>query len=290
MNKRMSRHVWNVDLDIPRSLMDKRIKNCMHKLGWQHAIRLILEREIPFSALKIAEVGCGTGTTALTFSLLGASVTLLDYNRQVLDKSCDLYTLYNCTAEFVQADCMNVPSEKLRGKFDVVISSGLAEHFIGDDREECIRYHRLLLKKGGFAYIGVPNKLSPFYQWVKGFRKLTGSWKLEIELPFTKQELKNFAAKVGFTEAYVIGNAPLKKDLIDYSLGFGAAVKELFPSSLQERLRLLKKRETTCLTSVDDLRRYCQDIVSSIRRGFFRGHRSPLTNTLSAGLILFAFN
>jgi 2-polyprenyl-3-methyl-5-hydroxy-6-metoxy-1,4-benzoquinol methylase len=290
MGRRMLEHEWNVDIDISRSLMDDRIKNCTQKLGWQHATRLILERGLPFSALKIAEVGCGTGTTALTFSLLGASVTLLDYNRQVLDKSHDIYTLYDCTAEFVQADCMDVPSEKLRGKFDVVISSGLAEHFIGGDREECIRYHKLLLKEGGFAYIGVPNKLSPFYQWVKGFRKLTGSWKLEIELPFTKQELKNFAAKVGFKEAYIIGNAPLKKDLIDYSLGFGSAVKELFPSSLQERLRSRKEREMTCLTSTDDLRRYCQDIVSSIRRGFFRKHRSPLTNTLSAGLILFALN
>lgn len=270
--------------------MNRRLRTCTNYLGWQHAMRLILEKGVPFSGVKIAEVGCGTGTMSLTFGLLGAAITLIDFSHQVLEQARRIYDLFDCTAEFIQADCMEPPVADLAGRFDFVISGGLAEHFIGEDREKCVRYHRILLKEGGIAYIGVPNKLSPFYQWIKEFRKLTGTWRIEIEVPFTPKELKTLAKKIGFKEAYVIGNAPLRKDLIDYSRGFGSAVKELFPSSVQKRLRARKERDTTRSDNTDDMRRYCQDMVYAIRSGCFRRPRSPLVNTFSAGLILFVFN
>lgn len=283
----MSKDVWDIDFEISKSIMDRRIKNCTNYLGWQHAARLMLDRGKPFHNLKIAEVGCGTGTTSLTFGLLGASVTLLDSNPRVLRKAHDIYSLYDCGADLIHADCTDTPMVKLRGKFDFVISSGLAEHFMGADREKCIRYHRRLLNNGGIAYIGVPNKLSPFYQWVTAFKKLTGTWKLEVEIPFTRKELKQLAISVGFKGAYVIGNAPLTKDLIDYSRGFGSAIKELFPSYIHDKLPSLKVRAGL---NTNDMRRHCQDMVEAISRGDLKRPRSPLTNTFSAGLILFAFN
>lgn len=290
MNKRMPQDVWDIDFDISKSTMDRRIWICTHHFGWQHAVRLILDRKIPFNLLRIAEVGCGTGTTSLTFGLLGTSVTLVDFNQRILEKALDIYKFYDCEAELILSDCMDTPVDALRGKFDLVISSGLAEHFVGEDRKKCIRYHRLLLKEGAFAYIGVPNKLSPFYQWTKEFMKLTGMWNLEIEVPFTKQELKDIAEKVGFKEAYVIGNAPLKKDLIDYSRWFGSTVKELFPSSVLERLRAQKEIKTTRSDGTDDMRRYCQSIVTAIKGNNVKRPHSSIVNTFSAGLILFAFN
>jgi len=288
----MSEDIWDVDFDITKSksMMDRRIRICTLHFGWQHAVRVILEKGTPFHKLKIAEVGCGTGTTSLTFCLLGASVTLLDFNQRVLKNAGAIYKLYDCKAELVLADCMDTPVDELRGKFDLVVSSGLAEHFIGDDRERCILYHKLLLKNGGFAYIDVPNKLSPFYQCVKTFKKLTGTWNLEIEVPFTPRELKTLAIKVGFKNACVIGSAPLKKDLIDYSRGFGSAVKELFPSPVLEMLRARKEKATTRSDARDDMRLYCRDMVTAISRGYFKRPRSLLVNTFSAGLILFAFN
>jgi len=290
MNKRMSEDIWDVDFDITKSMMDRRIRICTLHFGWQHAVRVILERGTPFHKLKIAEVGCGTGTTSLTFCLLGTSVTLLDFNQCALKNARDIYKLYDCKAELVLADCMDTPVDELRGKFDFVVSSGLAEHFSGIDREACIRYHRLLLKDGGIAYIGVPNTLSLFYQWVRSFRKLTGTWELEIEIPFSPKELKFLAKKVGFNEAYIIGNAPLGKDLIDYSRGFGSAVKQLFPAYVQERLQTQRERKKIQSYILDDMRRYCQDMVDAISRGYFKRPRSLLVNTFSAGLILFAFN
>jgi SAM-dependent methyltransferase len=290
MNKRMSENIWDVDFDITKLMMDRRIRICTLHFGWQHAIRVILGKGTPFHKLKIAEVGCGTGTTSLAFCLLGTSVTLLDFNQRVLKNARDIYKLYDCKAELVLADCMDTPVDELRGKFDFVVSSGLAEHFIGDDRERCILYHKLLLKNGGFAYIDVPNKLSPFYQWIKEFRKLTGTWNLEIEVPFTPRELKTLAIKIGFKNACVIGSAPLQTDFIDYSRGFGSAVKELFPFTVQEMLRARKEKKMTRSDASDDMRQYCRDMVNAISRGYFKKPRSLLVNTFSAGLILFAFD
>jgi SAM-dependent methyltransferase len=290
MNKRMSEDIWNPDSDITRQMMDWRIKSSTRYFGWQHAIRIMLERKVPFNTLKIAEIGCGTGTMSLSFGILGASITLLDFNQLVLEKTRDIFDLYDCEADFIRVDCMEPPLAGLKRRFDFVFSGGLAEHFIGEDRETCIQYHKLLLKKGGFAYIGVPNKLSPFYQWIRIFRKLTGTWDLEIEIPYSPKELKFLAKKTGFKKMYIIGNAPLGKDFIDYSRGFGSAVKQLLPVYVQERLQAHKKREELLSYIPRDMRRYCQDMVDAINRGYFKRPRSPLLNTFSAGIILFALN
>jgi hypothetical protein len=200
-----------------------------------------------------------------------------------------IYNLFDCTAELLQADCMDPPFSDLRDKFDIVISSGLAEHFAGEDRETCIRYHRLLLKKGGFAYIEVPNKLSLFYQGVRWFRTLTGTWGLEVEIPFSPNELKSLAKKVGFKEAYTIGNAPLTKDFIDYARGFGSAVKQLLPDYIKERVPNRRESDKMQPSVPTDIRSYCHDTVASLNHGFHTELSSCIVNNFSAGIVLFAF-
>lgn len=291
MGKRMSEDIWESNLDISKEIMDRRLRNCISNfLSWQHTIRLILERRVSFNTLKIAEVGCGSGTLSLTFAIMGASVTLLDYNQRVLEKAKEIYKLYGCSSEIVKADCMETPIADLIGKFDLVISSGLAEHFIGVDREKCIEYHRHLLKKDGFACIGVPNKFSPFYQWIRLFKKLTGTWELEIEVPFSPGELKCIAKKVGFRKAYVIGNMTLMRDLKDYTLGFGSAVKQLLPNILKAKLKALKNEERKGKSYSDhDIKRYLNDMAEMKKRNISKSS-SSLVNNLSAGIYLFAFN
>ncbi len=290
MAQSMSDGVWESESYLSRAIMDRRIRVCTGFLSWQHIVRIILEKKIPVNCLKIAEVGCGTGTLSLTFGLMGASVTLIDFNQTVLEKAKKIYDLYNCVAEFVKADCLELPTYNLREKFDLVISSGLAEHFIDGDRDRCLRYHKYLLNLNGFACIGVPNALSPFYQFVRKFKKLTGTWEIDIEIPYTPGELRVRAERIGFMEVYVIGNAPLKKDVIDYLRGFGAAIKALFPAYVRKRLVLSKEIKNDQFNDIDDMRNYCQDIVHSINQGFLKRPHSPLIDHLSAGIYLFAFN
>jgi len=291
MNKRMSPEIWN-PASISKAMMDQKIKNCTTNfLAWHHIARLVLERGIPLKELKIAEVGSGTGALSLAFALLGADVCLIDYNEKVLKSSADIYQVYGCNVKTVVADCMELPDSDLRERFDVVISCGLAEHFIGTDRERCIAYHKYLLKNNGFVCIGVPNKLSPFYQWIKSFRKMTGTWDLEIEIPYSPGELIFLASKVGLKKLYVIGNMPLKRDFIVYSLGFLSAVKDLMPTGFQKRLKVWKTvKKVGSSADLIDINRHCNSIIALVDKDLIKKPSSWLTNNFSAGIYLFAFN
>lgn len=292
---KMDEKAWDdKSIEITKIAMDQRIKTGTSYRGWQHTVKLLFQNCIPFKELKVAEVGCGTGTFSLTFGLLGASVTLIDYNQNVIDRTKKLYALYDCRARFIRANCLEPPSSEISGDFDLVVSGGLAEHFTGEDRERCILYHRLLLKEGGMAFIGVPNMYSPFYQWIRFSRKLTGTWGIELEVPFSNAELKRLAAKAGFKNFYVIGNAPLIKDLLVYSRGFVSALIDTLPDTFQKRLRMwksgIKISERLVSSAQEDIKSFCANKVESIRQNAHKMPRDFWADRFSAGLILFAFN
>lgn len=274
----------------------QRIKTCISYRGWQHVMSLIDKMDCAIDELKVAEVGCGTGTMSLTLALLGADVVLFDFNDKVLENTRRIYELYDCKAQFIKASCLEAPPEELTESFDIVISGGLAEHFRGSDRETCIAYHKLLLKKEGIAYIGVPNRFSPFYHWVRSLRKLTGTWKISVEIPFSDRELKRTAGKIGFSDSYVIGSAPLRKDFITYSLGVAAALKEVLPKSIREFIDEMKNASSNKIEtkSVDSSGRNL--IINELHKMRSAGRENEvypltasMTNKFSSGLILFGF-
>ena len=59
---------------------------------------------------------------------------------------------------FVVADCRRIPYAT--GSFDAVYSMGTIEHF--DESEDAVREICRVLKPGGRAIVGVPNRLDPF--------------------------------------------------------------------------------------------------------------------------------
>lgn len=289
-----SQEVWDPgEVELTKTLMDGRIKSCCSYLGWQHAIKFILDKGIPFEKLNVAEVGCGTGTFSLTLGLLGASVTLIDYNDKVLERTKKAYSLYNCEATFIKADCLEKPPAEITRVFDFVISGGLAEHFSGENRSRCIKYHELLLKEGGFAFIGVPNKFSPFYRWIVFFRKLTGTWRIDIEIPFSPSELRRIAESLGFKEYYIKGNAPLSRDLVDYSRGFISAMVDILPIKVGKKVRKVKANIKTRnkselqSPSEEDMKGFCLSQVEQIKHSM--KPKYFLADKFSAGIILFAF-
>src|SRR3989338_10335611 len=83
--------------------MDQRIDTCSSYVGWQRAIMLIHNLGLPWNEVRVAEIGCGSGTFALTMAILGASVTLIDFNRKALEEARKVYAFYNCAAEFIDA-------------------------------------------------------------------------------------------------------------------------------------------------------------------------------------------
>jgi 2-polyprenyl-3-methyl-5-hydroxy-6-metoxy-1,4-benzoquinol methylase len=273
--------------EITKEFMISRIQSLTSALGWEKTVQYILKKKIPFEHLHIAEVGCGTGTFSLIFGLLGAKVVLIDNDPKVIEMAKKVFNIYECRAEFIQMSVLDTAPEFLRNRFDLVVSGGLAEHFRGDDRLKCIAFHEALLREGGFVFIGVPNKLSPFYQIVRLFRIVTGTWRMAIEIPFSYRELTRTAEQVGLAECEVVGNHPLRKDLVIYSLGLISAILELFPDKARRRIRTVKSKKSILDNQNYDARKEILNKISSIKEKLASENRRHLKDFLSAGIILF---
>jgi len=279
---------------LDRAAMQARIISTSSALGWQQTIEYILKKGISFSELNVAEVGCGSGTFSLSLNLLGAKTTLIDFDQDALNTAKQVFSLYKREADFIQADVSKAAPESLKNKFDLIISGGLAEHFVGEAREKCIAFHKDLLRAGGIAYIGVPNKLSPGYQIVKGFKTISGKWKVGVEKPFTYQELKKIGRSVGFKDVEVIGNYPLKKDLKDYSLGLISAILDVLPSAVRDftkRVRRQEKVKESTESKTIEFREEAiiRERVENVKRTLAAKKLKSLKDYLSAGIILFGF-
>ena len=276
--------------------MNARFQTSMPRRGWKHAAKILSSKTPDYSNLEIADVGCGTGTFALLFGLLGAKIVLIDYDKSVLEATKKIYEMWRVKAEFHNLSCLNTPPEYLLDRFDMVSSGGLAEHFTGEDRSRCISFHYKLLKKGGFAYIGVPNALSPFYQAVVGFRRLTATFGIDIEVPFSYGELIHMARKLGFDRYYVLGNEYLRRDCIEYTLGMISACIDILPDKVKTTIRSLQKkvRNQASNAKPENPAEIILDAQNIIRNRINTAQTMPvpssiLADRLSAGLVLFGF-
>ena len=223
-------------------VMNERIRFTLLQRNWRRLIALIKRAGVPFDQLKVAEVGCGTGTCSLMMALLGASVTLIDCNENVLRETRTWFNAYGAAGDFVQADCLEQPPAALMGKYHLVMSGGLAEHFAGGDRLQCFRYHRMLLGDNGLACIGVPNRYSPFLQSVLAFRRLSGTFGISLEIPYSHEELLRVMHEAGFRHGFVSGSESIGQDMLIYSAGFVSALVDVLPLSLSAKLRSWKSR------------------------------------------------
>jgi SAM-dependent methyltransferase len=236
-----SDHEWDPEA-MTKDIMDSRIRFTLSQRNWGRLIAIIKRVGMPFNQLQVAEIGCGTGTCSLMLAFLGASVTLIDCNESVLSETEKCFHAYGATGNFVGADCLEAPPAALRGEYHLVMSGGLAEHFAGEDRLRCFRYHRMLLRNNGLACISVPNRFSPFLQPVLAFRRMTGTFGISLELPYTHGELIHIMREAGFRYGFVSGSASVKRDAFIYSAGFVSALVDCLPPSMSSRLRSWKIR------------------------------------------------
>jgi SAM-dependent methyltransferase len=163
---------------------------------WRAQEALVLERFGGFDGLTVVELGAGRGLNALLYARRGAQVTLLDTSRLVLDQARGIFAGHGLEPELVEADVFALP-EEVRGRFDVSMSFGLCEHFLGGDRRAVVAAHLAALRPGGVAFLGVPNRRSPVYRAWMATLKRRGTWPLGTEEPFTARELAALAREAG---------------------------------------------------------------------------------------------
>lgn len=289
-----SQKIWSPGkIGMQAGQMLRRIDVLLASDTWGNFIRSLLTRHDTVRGLKVAEVGCGSGTMALTLGLLGAEVTLIDFNAEVLEDAARIYKSLGCPVRILKADCLEAPGEGLTGAFDIVLSGGLAEHFEGAYRERCFAYHAALLNAGGIVMIGVPNRLSPFYQWIRLFRMATGTWGLDVEIPFSAWELYRMAGQAGLTGCRVFATASLLKDMYVYSRGFISAIADLLPGGIVSWARIVKAQKENKMPSAKSPGKYAERCCVE-RFEYVRGQRrgpvhAGLTEYFSSGLMLVGF-
>jgi SAM-dependent methyltransferase len=163
---------------------------------WRAQEELIRRRFGGFRRLSVIELGSGRGLNALLYARRGANATLLDLLDLPLEQARELFALHGVEAGFVKGDVFDLP-DGLRGRFDVSMSFGLCEHFLGDRRRAAVAAHLEPLRPGGVALVGVPNRLAPAYRLWKGVMTRRGTWPLGTEEPFSAVELTRLAREAG---------------------------------------------------------------------------------------------
>jgi SAM-dependent methyltransferase len=163
---------------------------------WRAQERIVHARLGGFDGLRAIEIGAGRGLNGLLYARRGAAVTLLDESAFPLEQARTLYAAHGVGFEAVEADVFALPSE-LRGAFDVSMSFGLCEHFLGERRRGVVAAHLELLRPGGLAFLGVPNRHAPAYRLWMGTMKRRGTWPLGTEEPFSAAELASLARAAG---------------------------------------------------------------------------------------------
>ena len=157
---------------------------------WKQAMKFFHQKWGGLKGRHVIEIGCGRATEALLAAREGASVTLVDINKIALNLAEKRFKYYGVDKklQLIQSDVLKL-DKKLLGKFDLCMSLGLAEHFIGINRQKVIDSHAMTLKPGGLAMISVPNRYSiPYRLWMKR-EQVFGKWPYGLELPYSPKEL-----------------------------------------------------------------------------------------------------
>lgn len=106
---------------------------------------------------KILEVGCGSARLSCFLASYGYNIVGLDYSKNALKVAKNNFIQTNNNGEFILGDAVHLPFKD--GSYDVVMSTGLLEHFKNPQPivDEMVR----LLKSEGLFYSDIlPSKFS----------------------------------------------------------------------------------------------------------------------------------
>lgn len=184
--------------------------------------------------LNTIELGSGMGVYSFIFGQRGANPTLLDKSPRALNRAERLFKRQGIKARFLLKDAFN-PGEELRGKFDIAMSFGFAEHFKHPERYNVMKVHYELLKPGGILIVSVPNVLFLPHEFMKAVLRSRKKWSLGYERSFSIPELKKTGEALRLKDCKIIGSS------------FAGDLKRYFGlyrySSIGKRLFGAKRRE-----------------------------------------------
>lgn len=161
----------------------------------------------------VLEIGCGRGTMSLFLkTYLGKETTLLDAETAAINLAREEFDKRDLLADFYIGDALEMPFSE--GKFDAVVSIGLAEHV--DDVNELFGEQFRILKQGGVMIsLNVPKKFSIqiLNMIFRFFKKILGKFNKPIKSDYYRNTLqasdyKRIAVNVGFINVQLIHVCP----------------------------------------------------------------------------------
>ncbi len=156
---------------------------------------------------SVLEIGCANSTWPIYFhQYFDAKVYGLDYSEIGCEKSRSLLEHYKIPGEVYCADLFSPPPELL-GKFDLVVSFGVVEHF--ENTADCLKSCAALVKPGGLLLTLIPNMPS----MIGLIQKFVDREIYDIHMPITKKKFINAHKEAGL---------PLKE--CDYFLSISLSV------------------------------------------------------------------
>jgi SAM-dependent methyltransferase len=152
--------------------------------------------------LSCVELGSGRGDLSALLAEQGAAVTLLDASLGALQQAAERFERLGLPASLVMGDLFT-PPPTMHNHFDVVLSSGVIEHFNDARRTQSILAHWQLTRPGGVVIISVPAATCPTYRIWKCYWELRGWWPYGFEKPYSRRELLRRSAAAGLVHCSV---------------------------------------------------------------------------------------
>lgn len=143
------------------------------------------------------ELGAGTASVSRYLGdTYQADITIVDSNPRALDLSRKTFEGFPHRFQTIARDVFDL--KDCEGRFDLVHSGGLIEHFVGEARDRIIEAHCALVKDHGYLMILVPIR-NTWYKILnegifKGLRLLDHI----PEVPWSFEELKTSLERRGF--------------------------------------------------------------------------------------------
>jgi 2-polyprenyl-3-methyl-5-hydroxy-6-metoxy-1,4-benzoquinol methylase len=146
--------------------------------------------------------------------LQGAQITLVDLNKNALDRAKKIFEKFKLYPTCQQGDIFRLP-EHFSGKFDVSMSYGTIEHFMQPNlRQKSVDTHYKLLKNHGLSFMSVPNKLCPHYRLYSFIITTAKLARGPLEKPFDSFELNSRAKEAGYRYHETFGTSILEFDYL----------------------------------------------------------------------------
>lgn len=196
--------IW--DRSIPLAEDQYHLVKSENSIRWQRIEKRILDQFHDFRNLNVIEIGAGRGINAALFALRGAHVTVMDYSPSALNRCNELFQRIQLKTTRIQGNAL-APPEELRGRFDVAMSFGLTEHFLGKDRIQINKSHFDLVKPGGLVIISVPHRNNPPYRIMKILAEVAGRWGVGEEYPYSRGELDAICKEIGQQDYEYFGDS-----------------------------------------------------------------------------------